>query len=129
MAKATRFEDLEIWKMGREIAKETWLLTREERWKVQFDLINQMLRSSGSIPDNIAEGFEREGNKEFLQFLSIAKGSCGEYRSQLYRALDRELLTEEAFEDRRIQAENLSGKIQRFMAALRRSDLSGSKYK
>lgn len=115
--------------MGREIAKETWLLTREERWKRQFDLINQMLRSSGSIPDNIAEGFEREGNKEFLQFLSIAKGSCGEYRSQLYRALDRELLTEEEFEIRRTQAENLSGKIQRFMAAIRRSDLSGSKYK
>ncbi|HRW76023.1 MAG: four helix bundle protein [Lewinellaceae bacterium] len=129
MAHATRFEDLEIWKMGREIAKETWLLTREERWKRQFDLINQMLRSSGSIPDNIAEGFEREGNKEFLQFLSIAKGSCGEYRSQLYRALDRELLTEEEFEIRRTQAENLSGKIQRFMAAIRRSDLSGSKYK
>lgn len=97
MSKVNRFEDLEVWKIGRLVARETWLLTREDPWKNHYDIINQILRSSGSIPDNIAEGFEREGNKEFLQFLSIAKGSCGEYRSQLYRALDRELLSSTEF--------------------------------
>lgn len=129
MSKVNRFEDLEVWKIGRLVARETWLLTREEPWKHHYDIINQILRSSGSIPDNIAEGFEREGNKEFLQFLSIAKGSCGEYRSQLYRALDRELLSSTEFLSKKDEAEMLSGKISRLMAAIRRSDFTGAKYK
>lgn len=129
MSKVNRFEDLEVWKIGRLVARETWLLTREEPWKHHYDIINQILRSSGSIPDNIAEGFEREGNKKFLQFLSIAKGSCGEYRSQLYRALDRELLSSTEFLSKKDEAEMLSGKISRLMAAIRRSDFTGAKYK
>lgn len=129
MSKVNRFEDLEVWKIGRLVAREAWLLTREDKWKHHFDIINQILRSSGSIPDNIAEGFEREGNKEFLQFLSIAKGSCGEYRSQLYRALDRELLDSTEFLRKKDEAEMLSGKISRLMASIRRSDFTGSKYK
>lgn len=129
MSKVNRFEDLEVWKIGRLVARETWMLTREDKWKHHFVIINQILRSSGSIPDNIAEGFEREGNKEFLQFLSIAKDSCGEYRSQLYRALDRELLDSTEFLRKKDQAEMLSGKISRLMASIRRSDFTGSKFK
>ncbi len=99
MAKVERFEDLEIWVLAREICKDTNHLFKNSTLANDYDLRNQMDRSSGSIMDNIAEGFERNGNKEFIQYLSIAKASCGELRSQLYRAYDREHISKEIFEN------------------------------
>ncbi len=64
-----------------------------------FGLRDQINRASGSIMDNIAEGFERGGRKEFIQFLSYAKGSSGEVKSQLYRALDRDTLMKKHFKN------------------------------
>jgi len=78
----TKFEDLEIWKEARELCKNIRIITENTKLEKDFSLKDQTLRSSGSIMDNKAEGFERDGKKEFIQFLSIAKGSCGETRSQ-----------------------------------------------
>lgn len=75
------FEDLEVWQNARILCKDIYVVTREDKFQKDYRFVSQITASAGSIMDNIAEGFERDGNKEFLQFLSIAKGSCGELRS------------------------------------------------
>ena len=80
----SKFEDLDIWTMSREITKMVYELTKGESFKHDWSLKDQMRRSTVSIMSNIAEGFERQTNKEFVQFLFIAKGSAGELRSLLY---------------------------------------------
>ncbi len=88
MATIKRFEDLEIWQDARELCKFINRLIERDKFKYNFSLKDQISRSSGSIMDNIAEGFERGGNKEFVNFLTYSKGSTGEVRSQSYRAFD-----------------------------------------
>jgi len=90
MATIKSFEDIESWKKARTVCKKLGAMVEEGRFKRSYRLINQIEGSSGSIMDNIAEGFERGTRAEFIQFLGYAKGSCGELRSQLYRALDRD---------------------------------------
>jgi four helix bundle protein len=94
MATITRFEDLEIWQEARRLAKEIKCISLETELKTDFRFRDQIKAASGSVMDNIAEGFERNGNLEFRQFLSIAKGSAGETRSQLYRVLDFNYINE-----------------------------------
>lgn len=128
MAKVERFEDLEIWQLARKICAEVHRVIETTDLKDNYALRNQMDRCSGSIMDNIAEGFERNGNKEFRQFLSIAKASCGELRSQLYRALDRSYIDRASFE---IHIEMLlleSKKISSFMNYLKKTEYKGSKF-
>ena len=67
-----KFEDLIIWQLGRELAKEIYHLTKSDCWKEDFEFRSQIRNSSGSVPDNVAEGFEREGDNEFVNFLSIS---------------------------------------------------------
>ena len=81
MATINKFEDLDIWQEARRLAKEIYLISKETDLKTDFRFKDQIIASSGSVMDNIAEGFERDGNLEFRQFLSIAKGSAGESRS------------------------------------------------
>jgi four helix bundle protein len=92
-----RFEDLEIWQEARELSKYVFKLSSLEPFKSDYKFRDQMRASSGSTMDNIAEGFCRGGNKEFYQFLSISRGSCGEVRSQSYRAYDYEYIVSMQF--------------------------------
>lgn len=97
MAGIERFEDIEGWKLARKVTNRIYDLSSTGDFGRDFALVNQIRRASISIMSNIAEGFERDGNKEFVQFLSIAKGSCGEVRSQLYIAADRGYIDETTF--------------------------------
>ena len=129
MAEIKRFEDLEIWQLARELCKDIHKITTYESLGKEFRLKDQIRASLGSVMDNIAEGFERSGNKEFVQFLFIAKGSCGEVRSQLYRILDNAYLSENEFNtliDKRLL---LSKSISGFIYYLKNSEKKGSKFK
>jgi four helix bundle protein len=128
MATITKFEDLEIWQEARKLAKEVFILSKETDLKTDFRFKEQIKASSGSVMDNIAEGFERDGNLEFRQFLSIAKGSAGETRSQIYRLYDCEYISEEQFKDLKDKYENLSGKIKNFITYLNKKDFKGNKF-
>lgn len=129
MASYKKFEDLPIWQEARNFSKKVFLASKKGEFSKEFRLCSQIRASSGSIMDNIAEGFERNGNGEFKQFLYVAKGSCGESRSQLYRAFDYGYLTEEKFEELKNQSEEISKSISSFIDYLQSSEIKGAKYK
>jgi len=129
MATIERFEQIISWQEARVLNKNLGNLIDDSRFKRNFRLISQIEGSAGSIMDNIAEGFERGGNKEFVQFLYIAKGSCGELRSQLYRALDRDYITQKEFDNLSVHAMKISSLIQKFITYLEKSPTKGVKYK
>lgn len=129
MATIKTFEDLEIWQLSRLLCQEIYHIIENTNLKNNYRLCNQIDGSSGSIMDNIAEGFERNGNKEFIQFLSIAKASCGETGSQMYRFFDRNFISKGKFENLIEQTETLSKRIGAFINYLSNSEMKGSKYK
>lgn len=118
MATIKRFEDLKIWQEARRLAKVIFQLAVDTELKTDFRFKAQITASSGSVMDNIAEGFERDGNLEFRQFLAVAKGSAGEVRSQLYRAFDYGYIRQSEFEELKNDYEKLSGKIKNFISYL-----------
>lgn len=129
MASIHRFEEIISWKEARILNETIGKLIDDNRLDRNYRLISQIEGSSGSIMDNIAEGFERGGNREFIQFLYIAKGSSGELRSQLYRALDRHYINQNEFDELSIHSMKISNMIQSFIGYLESSDLKGVKYK
>ena len=129
MATISNFEDLEIWKLSRKQANAIFQLYSTDSFSKDWELRNQINAASGSVMDNIAEGFERSGNKEFANFLFISKGSNGEVKSQLYRALDRKYITSEKFEELANENILISKKITSFIKYLKQSDQKGFRYK
>lgn len=127
MATIKTFEDIESWKLARELCKKTGGLIDTGKFKKSFRLIDQIDGSSGSVMDNIAEGFERGTRKEFILFLGYAKGSCGEYRSQLYRTLDRNYITQQEFDDLSSLAIRTSSLIQKFIEYLNKTEIAGTR--
>jgi four helix bundle protein len=129
MATVERFEDLKVWQAAREFCKRIHQFTLQKEFSKDFKLVSQIKSSSGSIMDNIAEGYERDGNKEFGQFLSFSKGSYGESRSQLYRALDNGYISKGEFDQAYTQALEISKMLSGFMSYLKESELKGKKFK
>jgi len=129
MGRIERFEDMMSWQKARELNHRVYEVSGNGSWAKDFELRGQIRGASISIMSNIAEGFERGGDKEFIQFLSNAKGSCGEVRSQLYAALDEHYLTDGQFNDLYSRSVEVSRLISGFMAYLKRSELRGNKFK
>ena len=114
---------------ARELSKKIYPITQRGEFKYDTRFVQQIRASAGSIMDNIAEGFERTGNKEFLNFLYIAKGSCGEVRSQLIRANDLGYMTKEEYDELYTECRKLSAGIMNFIKEIRTSEYAGAKYK
>ena len=129
MPRIERFEELEAWKKARDMGKAIYRVTSTGSFSRDFGLRDQIRRAGVSAMSNIAEGFERGGDKEFRQFLAVAKGYVGEVKSQLYVALDAGFLTVKAFDDLYALATETSRLIAGLMRYLKDSDFKGVKYK
>lgn len=129
MATWKTFEDIEVWQRARQLSQQVFALTLQGAFSRDYGLRDQINRASGSIMDNIAEGFERGGKKEFINFLSYAKGSSGEVKSQLFRALDREYIEKSIFEKLYKETDELGKMIAGLMNYLNKSEYQGLKFK
>ncbi|MCI0358122.1 MAG: four helix bundle protein [Planctomycetaceae bacterium] len=129
MATIERFEDIEAWKRARQLTRKVYAVSRDGAFSRDFGLKDQMRRASVSSMSNIAEGFERDGTGEFIHFLTIAKGSSGEVRWQLYVALDEGYITQEQFEDLYRDAETVSRMTAGFIGYLQRTQWRGNKFR
>ena len=129
MARIEKFEDIEGWKKVRELRKAIYECSKRGDFAKDFSLKDQIRRATQSVTSNIAEGFERGGNREFIQFLSDAKGSCGEVRDQLYTALDEKYVNQAEFNQLCGLAIETSRLISGFMKYLQQSELRGPKFK
>lgn len=129
MATISKFEDLEVWQKARILNKNVYEIINGRQFSKDYRLREQMNGSCGSIMDNLAEGFERGGTKEFVYFLGVAKGSAGEVRSQLYRALDRKYIGNEKFNDLYKMAEQISRMINGLISYLNKTKYRGEKFK
>lgn len=129
MGKIDRFEDLEVWQLAREICVDLEILFLTTPLGKRYSLMNQMDRSSGSVMDNIAEGFGRGGNLEFRNFLGFSRGSCSELKSQLYRAKDKKLISPEQFDALAEKCDKENAKLGSFINYLSNTEFKGTKLK
>lgn len=129
MATIKNFEDLKVWQKARVLCEQVFQLIELEKFSKDYKLKDQINDASGSVMDNIAEGFGRQGNNEFINFLTIANGSAMEVKSQLYRALDRNYITQEKFDELFQLIEEISKMIFGLIVYLGKSDLKGQKFK
>ena len=128
MATIKRFYDLEAWKKARILNREIYKMTRSEIFRKDFVLVDQTRRASISIMANLSEGFGRKGNKEFLQFISIAEGSLCELQSHLFVSLDTEYISQSDFEKLFALTEETQRIINGLAEYLRSSELKGTKF-
>jgi len=129
MATIKRFEDLEVWQIARELCKNVYELSTKGIFAKDFNLRNQINDAAGSSMDNIAEGFGRAGKREFIQFLGISNASACEVKSQLYRANDKNYITQQEFDETYALADTPNNKLGSFINYLNKSELSGEKFK
>ena len=129
MSKVEKFEDLVLFQKARKLSKEIYGVTSDDPWKRDTRFVQQIRAAVGSIMDNIAEGYERDGNKEFKNFLYIAKGSCGEVRSQIIRASDVGFLDNTTSAKLYGDCLELSKGIAALIKSLNESEYKGSKFK
>ena len=129
MSTVRDFEELAIFQKARELSKKIYPVTNREGFSSDYRFVQQIRAAAGSIMDNIAEGFERAGNKELLNFLYIAKGSCGEVRSQLIRANDVGYLSPEEYKNLYTECRKLSASIMNFIKEVHASEYTGAKFK
>lgn len=129
MAAYNTFEELPVWQRAKELDKKIFAAANDILLNKDFGLRNQLLNASGSIMDNIAEGFERSSRLEFINFLSYAKGSAGEVKSQLYRAFDRKYFDESIFEELYKETDEVSRMLMGFIEYLNKSVHKGKKFK
>lgn len=122
------FEELIIYQQSRELTKKIYRITREGDFRFDTRFVQQIRASAGSVGDNIAEGFERQGKREFLQFLYIAKGSCGELRAQINRAYDVGFINKDIYEQIYSDCRKLSAGILNFIQSLKSFESKGSKF-
>ena len=122
------FEDLAIFLKARELSKQVYQITRQGEFKYDSRFVQQIRASAGSVMDNIAEGYESQGNKEFKNFLYIAKGSCGELRSQVMRAHDVNFITDETYNQMYADCKKLSIAIANFIKTIKDSEFKGTRY-
>jgi four helix bundle protein len=123
------FEELEIWKLARELTNQIYAVSNQGNFAKDYVLRDQVRRSAVSVMSNIAEGFERGGNPEFIQFLCMAKGSCGEVRCQIYIALDQHYVDQQNGESMLNSFRKLSVMINKLIAYLKSSKYKGLRYK
>lgn len=128
MATIKKFEEIVAWQRARKMAKEIYLITRRETVKYDFSMKDQINGSIGSVMDNIAEGFERDGNKEFIQFLVVAKASAGETRSQWHRMFDRNYISTEEYNKGLTDLHGITYIISQLITYLQKSTLKGNKF-
>ncbi len=129
MSAFQRFEDIEAWQNARELTKAIYALSNDGQFARDFGLRDQIRRASVSIMSNIAEGFGRGGNKEFIQFLSTARGSASEVQAQLYVALDAGYINQDQFQKLYSETEATARMIAGLLRYLQNSDFKGAKYK
>jgi four helix bundle protein len=128
MANFERFEELEIFQLAKSLANQIYDFTSTGKFSQDYVLRDQVRRASVSIFSNVAEGFERNGNKEFVQFLYIAKASCGEVRAQMAFAKDRDYISQNDFDIIYKSLISLSNQLNGFIKYLRKSEIKGSKF-
>lgn len=124
---AQNFEQLHIYQRARELTNQIYNLTRDDEFKRDFGLVGQIRRSAVSVMSNIAEGFERGSKTEFIQFLYIAKGSCGEIRAQLQIAQDQKYISKIEYERLYEDSKQISAMISNFIGYLQGSNYQGEK--
>jgi four helix bundle protein len=129
MATIKKFEEIEAWKIARQLCKEIFMISTNTLLSKDYKLKDQINGSSGSVMDNIAEGFERSSRLELINFITYAKGSIGELRSQLYRILDRNYINQQKFDELYKLTEEVGAKLGTWINYLNKTIVKGNKFK